>query len=209
MAKLNLIDWSNKSVGEVEASSDIFEAPVRKDILHSIVRWQLAGRRQGTHQAKTRAMVSGGGKKPFKQKGTGNARQGSTRSPLLEGGGVIFGPKPRDYSFSIPKKVKRQALKSALSYLQGEGRLRVVDSMESKDGKTKSLKTSLDGLDLRKALLIDSQINEMFARASKNLPTFKYITVAGVNVFDLLKYDNAIITKSGLEKLEARINGDK
>ena len=114
---LQVYDWNKKEVGKVDASAAIFEADVRKDILHSVVRWQLASKRQGTHKAKTRGEVRGGGKKPFKQKGTGNARQGSTRSPINEGGGVIFGPSPRDYSYTLPKKTRAMGLRSALSYL--------------------------------------------------------------------------------------------
>ena len=110
MASLNVYDWNKKEVGKVDANSAIFEADVRKDVLHSVVRWQLACKRQGTHKAKTRGEVSGGGKKPFKQKGTGNARQGSSRSPLLESGGVIFAPVPRDYSYTLPKKIKKLSL---------------------------------------------------------------------------------------------------
>jgi large subunit ribosomal protein L4 len=116
MATVEVVNWNKKKVGTVELASSVFEAPIRKDILHEVVKWQLASRRQGTHKAKTRSEVSGGGKKPFKQKGTGNARQGSSRSPLMPGGGILFGPTPRDYSYTLPKKVKQIGLRSALSF---------------------------------------------------------------------------------------------
>src|SRR3954471_25040833 len=139
MATVDVIGWDKKKVGSAELDASVFDIVVKKEILHTVVRWQLACRRRGTHKSKNRGEVSGGGKKPFKQKGTGNARQGSIRSPLMPGGGVAFGPEPRDYSYVLPKKMKRLGLRTALSYLKKEGRLFVVDSMESTDGKTKDL----------------------------------------------------------------------
>ena len=206
MASLQVFDWNKKEVGSVEASSDVFEAEVRKDVLHSVVRWQLACRRQGAHKAKTRAEVRGGGKKPFKQKGTGNARQGSSRSPLLESGGVIFGPSPRDYSYNLPKKLKKLGMKSALSYLKSEGRLFVLKSIESSDGKTKSFAENVKSLGLKKAFVVDLEKNDMVARATKNLPKVKYTQVMGVNVYDLLKYDSLVISEGALKALEDRLN---
>lgn len=207
MAKLEVFDWNKKSVGEV--SSDVFDGPVRKDVLHMIVKWQLAGKRQGTHKAKTRAEVSGTGKKPFKQKGTGNARQGSFQSPLLEGGGVTFAPRPRNYSFDLPKKVKRLGLKSALSYLYKNDRVLVVDDMTSTDGKTGELAKRLKNFGIEKALLISSDVDSLFQRASQNIPKVKYTPVAGLNVFDLLKFDRLVLTQSSLSSIEARVNGGK
>lgn len=204
MATIDVINWENKKVGSVELRSDVFEIPVKKEILHSMVRWQLAGRRQGTHKAKTRAEVSGGGKKPFKQKGTGNARQGSTRSPLMPGGGITFGPVPRDYSYPLNKKFKQLGLKTALSFLMSEGKLKVVDQMSSKDGKTGELAKKLKSFGLEKALLIDAQENVNFSRASRNLPKFQFRTVEGLNVYDLLKFETAIVTKDSIEKIEQR-----
>ncbi len=204
MAKVDVLDWSKKKVGEVELPASVFETEVRKDLLHTAVRWQLASRRQGTHMAKTRGLVNGGGKKPYRQKGTGSARQGSTRSPLLRGGGVIFGPQPRDYSYTLPKKIKKLALKTALAHLYKEGRFFVVDDMSSKEGKTNELAQRLKKFGVEKALLIDKENNELFQRASRNLPKFRYNTVSGLNVFDLLKYDAAIVTKSSVEKIAQR-----
>src|ERR1700712_2167323 len=126
MAKVEVLNWDKKKVGEIELVASVFEQPSLKDLLHTIVRWQLAGRRQGTHMTKTKGFVSGGGKKPFKQKGTGGARQGSSRSPLMPGGGTMFGPQPRSYAYVLPKKVRRLGLSMALSHLHKEGKLFVV-----------------------------------------------------------------------------------
>lgn len=202
--KLSVLGWNKKEVGEISVPEEIFGAAVRKDILQTVVKWQLASRRQGTHKVLTKAEVRGGGKKPFKQKGTGNARQGSTRSPLNPGGGVIFGPKPRDYSYSLPKQLRRAGLRSALSYLHKEGRFFVVKDMTSQDGKTKELSQRLKDFGLNKALLIDGSGDDKFARASRNLKDYRYTKVDGMNVFDLLKYDAAIVTESSIEKILAR-----
>jgi large subunit ribosomal protein L4 len=204
MATVDVIGWDKKKVGSVELDASVFEVPVKQEILQTVVRWQLACRRQGTHKAKTRGEVSGGGKKPFKQKGTGNARQGSIRSPLMPGGGISFGPEPRDYSYNLPKKVKRLGLRTALSHLKKEGRLLVIDAMASAEGKTKDLAKRLNTLGLKKAVLIDTEANDKFTRASRNLPKFRYYGVEGLNVYDLLKYDNAIITKASIAKIVER-----
>ncbi len=201
MAKLAVLDWKKNKSGEVEVPEQMLNEELRKDVLHTLVRWQLACRRQGTHNTKNRGDVSGGGKKPYKQKGTGSARQGSIRSPLLRGGSVIHGPHPRDYSFNVNKKVKQLGLRSALSYLYKEGRLFVVSDMTSKDGKTKELSTRLETFGLNKALIIDNEKNANFERASRNLPSFRYNNVEGLNVYDLLKYDNVILSESSLSKI--------
>lgn len=205
MATADVLSWEKKKVGSVELPQEVFEVPVKLGILHTVTRWQLASRRQGTHAAKTRGEVSGGGKKPFKQKGTGNARQGSTRSPLMPGGGITFGPQPRDYSYQLPKQVRRLGLRTALSYLQKEGRLFVVESMKSSDGKTKELAKRLAGFGVKKAVLIDAEKDASFGRASRNLPDYRYYGVDGMNVYDLLKYDHAVITKNSLAKIEERV----
>ena len=208
MASVDVLDWEKNKVGRVELPSLVFEQEVRKDLLHTMVRWQLACRRQGSHQAKTRSMVRGSSAKPFKQKGTGNARQGNKRSPLLRGGAVIFGPQPRDYSYSLPKKLKKKALKSALSYLYQEGRLQVVEEMKSSGGKTRELAQMLSSFGLQKAILIDRDRDEMFFRAARNLPQFKYNTVEGLNVYELLKYDRVVFTKDSIEKVVQRCGGE-
>lgn len=204
MATVDVLDFSKKKVGSVELNPEVFEQPVKKAVLHAIVKWQLACRRAGTHKVKTKAEVSGGGKKPFKQKGTGNARQGSSRSPLNEGGGVSFGPTPRDYSYTLPRKMKQAGLRSALSYLQAEGRILVVDKITSDEGKTKELMKSLANLGLQKAVLIDNEEQENVKRASRNLGKFRYYSTAGLNVYDLLKYDTAVISKDSLDAINAR-----
>ncbi|MCB0385597.1 MAG: 50S ribosomal protein L4 [Bdellovibrionales bacterium] len=204
MATVEVLNWSKKKVGEVDLSPVVFEAPVRKDILDEIVKWQLASRRSGTHKAKTRAEVSGGGKKPFKQKGTGNARQGSSRSPLMEGGGITFGPNPRDYSYTLPKKVKQMGLRSALSLLLKEGKLAIVEDMGSENGKTNELAKRLKSFGVEKVVLITGEKDDLFSRAARNLPKVRYYGTEGMNVFDLLKYDYAIITKDSVDKIVAR-----
>lgn len=208
MAKVDVLSWKKEKVGQIDLAAEVFEAEVKKEVLHTVVKWQLAERRQGTHMTKTKGLVSGGGKKPFKQKGTGGARQGSTRSPLMPGGGTTFGPEPRSYSFALPKKVRRLGLKMALSYLLKEGRLFVVENMNS-DGKTNELGKRLKSFGLEKALLIDANANEKFGRASKNLAKFRYYPVDGLNVYDLLKYDNAVITKDSVSKIIEKCTTEK
>ena len=203
MATVNVLNWKKEKVGSVDLAADVFEASVKKEVLHTVVQWQLASRRQGTHMTKTKGLVSGGGKKPFKQQGTGGARQGSSRSILMPGGGTAFGPQPRSYAFMLPKKIRRLGLSMALSHLQKEGKLFVVDSMVS-EGKTGELSKRLAGFGLKKAVLIDATVNEKFSRAARNISAFKYFPVEGLNVFDLLKYDAAIITKESIAKIVDR-----
>lgn len=208
MAKVDVLDWNKSKVGQVELAPEVFEQPVKKAVLHSMVKWQLASRRSGTHKAKNKSEVRGGGKKPFKQKGTGSARQGSSRSPLMPGGGVVFPPKPRDYAYSIPKKMKQVGLRSALSYLLASDKLFVINDMNSQ-GKTKELNDNLKKFGLKKAVMIDGATNDMMARASKNLENFRYYGVEGLNVYDLLKYDAALISKSSIAKIVERCGSGK
>lgn len=203
MATLTVYNWDKKKVGDVELPDAVFAQPVRKDILHTVVRWQLACRRQGTAMTKTKGLVSGGGKKPFKQKGTGSARQGSSRSPLMPGGGTMFGPEPRSYAYSLPKKVRQAGLRSALSFLAKEGRLHIVDELSS-TGKTKELAKNLENFGLKKAVLLDGTANEKMTRAARNLPKFRYYGTEGLNVYDLLKFDNAILAKGSIAKIVER-----
>ena len=203
MAMIDVLNWKKEKVGQLDLSSDVFETPVKKEVLHEVVKWQLACRRQGTHMTKTKGLVSGGGKKPFKQKGTGGARQGSSRSILMPGGGTAFGPQPRSYAYVLPKKMRKLGLKMALSHLKAEGKLFVVDSMTS-EGKTAELNKRLKSFGLKKAVLIDGHLNSEFKRATQNLPTFKYYPVEGLNVYDLLKYDSAVITKESVQKIIER-----
>jgi len=203
MAKAEVLSWEKKKVGDVDLADAVFAAPVNKSVLHMLVRWQLAGRRQGTHKAKTKGEVTGSGKKPFKQKGTGNARQGMARSPLFPKGGITFGPQPRDYSFGLPKKVRQVGLRSALSQLNGEGKVFIVDSMNA-EGKTKELAARLSKFGLEKAVLIDEQVDALFQRATRNLPKFRYYSVDGLNAYDLLKYGAVVLTKQSISRIQER-----
>lgn len=203
MAKAVVTDWTKKKVKEVELSPEVFEKPLREDLLQAVVKWQLACRRQGTHNTKTRGEVRGGGKKPFKQKGTGNARQGSSRSPLMPGGAILFGPKPRSYAYTLPKQLKRSSLKTALSYLVKNGKFFVVSDMNS-EGKTKELAKRLKDFGVKKAVLVDANESATFKKAARNLEDYRYYSVDGLNVFDLLRYDTAIVTEDSLKKIEAR-----
>ncbi len=208
MATINVTNWKKEKVGSVDLAPDIFEVEVKKDVLHSVVRWQLASRRQGTHMTKTKGLVSGGGKKPFKQKGTGSARQGSTRSPLMPGGGTMFGPQPRNYAYVLPKKMRKVGLSMALSHLLKEGKLFVVENMAS-EGKTAELNKRLKTFGVKKAVLVDTIADEKFQLAARNLENYKYFPVAGLNVFDLLKFDAAVITKNSINKIIERCSVEK
>jgi large subunit ribosomal protein L4 len=204
MLSMPITDLNKKAIGDLEVPEEIVKAEIRPDLLQLVVRWQLACRRAGTVATKTKGLVRGGGKKPFKQKGTGNARQGSSRSPLMPGGGTAFGPQPRDYSYTLPQKVKQAGLKVALSYLVSEGRLWVVDSLKS-DGKTGSLVKSLKSFGVEKAVVVDEAGNALLKRAARNLTNYKFLAVGGVNVFDLLKYDACVLTKNAMAQLMERL----
>jgi len=208
MAIVNVLNWKKEKVDQVDLASSVFEISVKKEVIHTVVQWQLATRRQGTHMTKTKGLVRGGGKKPFKQKGTGNARQGSTRSPLMPGGGTIFGPQPRSYAFVLPKKMRKLGLSMVLSHLYKEGKLFVVDSMKS-EGKTNELSKRLKLFGLEKAVLIDSSIDDNFKRASSNLTCIKYFPVEGLNVFDLLKMDTLVLTRDSISKIVERCELEK
>lgn len=207
MATIDVLNWKNSKVGQVDLAADIFERPVRKDLLQTAVKWQLAKRRQGTHMTKTKGLVSGGGAKPYRQKGTGNARRGSSRSPLVRGGGTIFGPQPRDYSYTLPKKQRAAALKTALSYLFAEGKLKVVDNFES-NGKTKEAASNLKNIGVEKAVCVGSDKEAVFARATRNTPAYLYLTAESVNVYDLLKYDQVVIEKDSVQKIQERLGSE-
>lgn len=200
MSALNVVNLENKKVGTVEIPDSVVNGEIDQALLHSIVKWQLASRRQGTHMTKTKGLVSGGGKKPFKQKGTGNARQGSTRSPLMPGGGTTFGPQPRDYSYNVPKKMRKSALRMAITHLIKENKFIILDELKS-DGKTNKLNKGLKNLGLKKAVVSDLNPDQLVVRAAKNLESFVLTPVVGVNVFDLLKYDALICTKGSIQGL--------
>lgn len=203
MLNINVMSLDKKKVASLEVPKEIFSAELRADILQQVVRWQLACRRAGTVATKTKGLVSGGGKKPFKQKGTGNARQGSSRSPLMPGGGTAFGPQPRDYSYALPKRVKKNGLRIALGFLFKEERLWVVDKIES--AKSNELNKKVKAFGVESAVIVDDAANLDLKRAAKNLKKYKFVASQGLNVFDLLKYDGCIITKTALVQIMERL----
>ncbi|HZL60152.1 MAG TPA: 50S ribosomal protein L4 [Stellaceae bacterium] len=204
--KLTVKSLDNKAAGDIELADDVFGLPVRKDILARVVQWQLAKRRAGTHKTKGISDIQGTTKKPWKQKGTGRARQGSLRSPQFRGGAVIFGPVVRSHEFSIQKKVRRLALKTALSAKHAEGKLVVLDSVQTKDGKTKGLAQRFAKLGWGSVLIIDGpNLDEKFARAARNLPRVDVLPQQGANVYDILRRDVLVLTRDAVQHLEARL----
>jgi large subunit ribosomal protein L4 len=203
--KLAVTSLDSQGVGEIELADDVFGLPVRKDILARMVNWQLAKRRAGTHKAKQVGDVQGTTKKPWKQKGTGRARQGSLRSPQFRGGGVIFGPVVRSHEFGLQKKVRRLALKTALSAKQAEGKLVVLDTAKA-GGKTKTLAQQFKKLGWASVLIIDGpELDENFAKAARNLPKVDVLPQQGANVYDILRRETLVLTRSAIEHLEARL----
>lgn len=206
MVNLEVKNMKNELVGSVELKSGIMSEAVNTALIHEVVVMQLAGRRAGTHSTKTRAEVRGGGRKPWKQKGTGHARAGSTRSPLWRGGGVAFGPKPRDYSYSMPKKKVKIALRSILSAKFAEGCISVIDSFDIKDGKTKEAVQVLKsfGVD-RGVLFIVDELEDKVFRAFRNLQCADFLHIDGLNVYDIVNARNIFILKSCVAKLEEKL----
>jgi large subunit ribosomal protein L4 len=206
MPKIDVLDKSKKVVGELSLSDAVFAADVNVPVMHQVVVAQMANRRRGTQSTKTKAEVRGGGKKPWKQKGTGRARSGSTRSPVWKGGGASHGPKPRDYTQSVTKKVRRLAIVSALSNIVAEGRLKVVNSLEMPDIKTKSAVNMLKGIGASfPVLVLHGAGCENFTRSARNVPDVKTLPVEGVNVYDLLNYSMVVCTKDAVEGIEKRL----
>ena len=201
MLKVEVLNWKKEKVEDLNLPEDIFNQELNKYLINEVVRWQRACARQGTHKAKTRAAVSGGGKKPFRQKGTGNARQGSIRSPLNRAGGVTFGPKPRSYKYALPVKIRKAALKQALSWLVKEKKVFFLEDMKSLEGKTKELSLRLKNFGVKKALLVDQDVDPLFKRACANLKTFQILPVEGLNVYDLLKCGQLMISKKSVSFL--------
>ena len=183
----------------------IFGAKTRAHLLHQTVVMQLANRRAGSASTKTKGFVSGGGKKPWRQKGTGRARSGSIRSPIWVGGGTVFGPTPRDYSYRLPRTARREALLSALSVKNRDGKIIVVDKLELEAAKTKVMVRALAELKVASALIVIAQADATIERAARNLPKVKVLRVEGLNVYDLLRYDHLILTEGALKLLEERL----
>lgn len=203
MPKVALYDITGSQIGDIELKDDVFGVEVNTHVMYEAVKNYLANQRQGTQSAKTRAEVRGGGRKPWRQKGTGHARQGSIRAPQWKGGGVVFAPKPRDYSYSIPKKVKRLALKSALSSKVLDQEIIVVDSLTLAEPKTKEMVKVLKNLNSgKKALVVIPERDENVVRASANIEGVKTAYVNTINVYDILNCDSFIITKDAVNKVE-------
>lgn len=202
MPKATIVDMSGKKIGEVELSEAIFGIEPNGPVVHDVVKNHLANCRQGTQSALTRAEVSGGGIKPFKQKGTGRARQGSTRAPQWTHGGVAFAPKPRDYSYSLNKKVKRLALKSVLSAKAAAGEIIVVDGLDVSEVKTKTMAQFLASVNAGKALLVTPELNGNVVKSARNIPGVMISTAKLINVYDILNANQFIVDKAALAVIE-------
>ena len=202
MPNVALYDITGKVIGDIELSENVFGQPVNEPVLHQVVVAHLANCRQGTQSAKTRSEVSGGGKKPYRQKGTGRARQGSTRAPQWTHGGVVFAPKPRDYSQKVNAKVRRVALKSALSSKVADSELIVFDALNIESPKTKEMVKVLKAVDVDKALIVLADKDETVERAAANIPGVKTTLVGTLNTYEVLKYKKLILTKDSVAKIE-------
>lgn len=200
---IEVLDRNGKKVSQRELNDDVYSGEVKEHLFYEVVKMQMANRRGGNASTKTKGEVSGGGIKPWKQKGTGRARSGSNRSPVWRHGGTVFGPKPRDYSYSVPKKVVREALKSALRLKLRDGNMRVYESLDLDAPKTKAALEVLAKSELKNALIVIDGGNRNLVLAVRNLKDYKVIEAAGLNVYDVLDYDGLVITRSALEKVEA------
>ena len=203
MPKVNVYNQLGEVVGDIELNEAIFGVEVNEHVVYEVVKNHLANRRQGTQSAKTRAEVRGGGRKPWRQKGTGRARQGSIRAPQWKGGGVVFAPKPRSYRYSVPKKVRRLAMRSVLTSKVLEGELRILDALTIDAFSTKKAKEILKNLNLEiKTIIVLPEGNEKIVKSFANLPKVETVVVDYMNVYDLLRFDNLVIVKNALSKIE-------
>ena len=202
MAKVSVYNIEGKEVDTIELNDAVFGVEVNTHLVHQAVVLQLANKRQGTQSAKTRSEVSGGGRKPWRQKGTGHARQGSTRSPQWTGGGIVFAPKPRDYSFKMNKKEKNLALKSVLTTKVAENKFIVVDGLNFDEIKTKNMVNVLKNLEVKKALVVTDDDNKNVTLSSRNIPGVKTAFTNTINVYDILKYDKMVVAKDVISKIE-------
>ena len=203
--KFDVVDTQNTKVGEIDLDDSVFAAEVRHHLFWEVVKMQLANRRRGTHSTKTVREVSGTGKKPYKQKGTGRARHGSNRAMNMRGGGVVFGPRPRDYGYQVPKKVMKAALRSALSLRAKESCLHVVRGWNPAKPKTREALAVLGRFDASKALVVDKGTNETLALSVRNLPKAKYLPAEALNVYDILKYDHLLMSEAAVQHLVDRL----
>jgi len=202
MAIAELLDIKGEKIGEVEIKDDVFGVDVKPHLIHDVVRMQLAKRRNGTAATKTRKDVNASGSKPFRQKGTGRARQGSMRSPLQVGGGVVFGPHPRDYGYTIPKKARRSALRSALTVRYTGYNMKILDKLELEGINTKTFNGIIKTLNLTKPLFIINQKDEVIEKSARNIPYVKVLRTDGLNVYDIIKHEQLVFTLDALRKIE-------
>jgi large subunit ribosomal protein L4 len=205
MSTVNIVNTKNESVGEIDLNDAVFNREVKEYILHEVVRMQRAAKRSGNACTKTRVEVRGGGRKPWKQKGTGRARAGTNRSPLWRGGGVTFGPKPRDYSFKLNRKVRQQAVSMALSARFQEGNLLVLDDFSMEQIKTKEFVKIMNVLDVTNGIIVTDNAPETLAKSSRNVNGYKVISSEGLNVYDLLLHKKVILLQPVIESLEKRL----
>ncbi|KAB2911718.1 MAG: 50S ribosomal protein L4 [Kofleriaceae bacterium] len=209
--KVDLKNTAGKNVGQIDLSDEVFGAEVHEHLLWEVVKWQLAKRRAGTASTKRMGEVRGSSIKPWKQKGTGRARQGSRKAPHWVGGGSVFGPKPRSYAYDLPKKQKKLALRSALSLRAGEQKLIVLDKFDS-DGKTKAVASALAALGVAqpssKVLIVDAKDNQLLARGARNLRASKWLAAEGINVYDILRHETLVLTQAAAKQVEAALGGD-
>jgi large subunit ribosomal protein L4 len=206
MAAVDVLNSAGNKVSEAELIDEIFNIPVKTSVLHEVVRSQLAAKREGTAASKTRAMIKGSTKKLFRQKGTGNARAGSVKSPLRKGGGVIFGPSPRSFAYKVPKKVRSLALKMALSCKLTDKTLYVIDDFKLEAVKTRVLSEVLATLNLQDLLIVSDSEDMNLALSSRNIPDIKVIKTAGLNVYDILKFKNLLLVESTIKNIEGRLS---
>jgi len=202
MPTLDVYDENSQKVGEIEVSEAVFAAELKPHLLHEVVTWQLACRRAGTANTKTRSEVRGGGRKPWRQKGTGRARAGTRRSPLWRGGGTVFGPKPRDWSYKVPKKVRKAALKVALSDKLSQESLTVLRGFGLEQIKTRDFKAVLDRFGVESALVVTDAPDEVLEKSARNLPRVKVLRAEGLNVYDILRYDRLMLLEPAVGKIE-------
>lgn len=206
--KQDILSFDNEVVGSHELKPSIFGLEMRSDILHRVVEWQRAGWRAGTHKVKRIAEVSGTGKKPYAQKGTGNARHGSRRSMIFRGGATMHGPVVRSHAYKLPKKVRALGLKIALSAKKASNQLMVVKSLDIKEAKTKNLLKTIEKLGINSALFVDdASVNQNFSKASANIHAIKALPQVGLNVYDILRHDYLVLTEDALKRIEERFNG--
>jgi large subunit ribosomal protein L4 len=205
MSTVDIYNIRNEKVGEIGLNQQIFNVEVKEHLLHDVVRMQLAGRRAGNACTKTRVEVSGGGAKPWRQKGTGRARAGSRRSPIWRGGGVIFGPKPRDYSFKLNRKVKKQAIAMAMSARLQEGNLVILDAFQLEAIKTKDFMNVMNLLQIDNCIIVTDGSNDNLNKSSRNANGYKVLSVDGLNVYDILLHKKLVLVQPAIESLEKRL----